>query len=685
MEFDAWQHEVDNIATDYATIARLAEAADASKPDTVVDTICSALASTTPDSDQRLQYWKLIDRLCKVNSAFIPVITKRLVTIAYEFAPAKSNKGNFAIFLVILDSMKHFLGQAVVAVAKAKIGANEGLNEDDNITFSNLDHQQNTDRAPRALVVHRAALSTMGGFMTRKDNTQRSGPPDALMVRTRDSLTAMKAANAYAPAMAVEIAQAPVQSDVDAPAGFRQALPANHTEEYRRLRQKRLRETFEQAHKDEEDRKNKKAIAELERQTAAAYGGGSAGASVEANTSGNRTNIFDFSDVVMPSELPRDEYGVQIANFPLGVRFLREAIESCGGALELETIVQRLSTLSGFDKDKFGNVREFVTIHSPTFVVQQEKDKWVVRVKTAEDDVSVPPRIQLPDGNIYFSWERMFCPLCGKELKGRNLARHSNCRGCIKTQIAKAFTGQITSDIGRLHAFGQELMARYTEAMKEGYSLVSGAVFDDGDLEYFESCLIAAAKVKRYQLSSTRHFSLILKAIGVVRARWLAIHNVTEIKDIQVGPSDQPFVKFFATLGSLIHRLPIAWIETGDIIDMCSRFCQKPLPAHNPPPRPADPRIQMTNEYPGVLFCDSEIDSEDEVSAEDDEVCSDDEQEQFVLAPPVSVVESLMTVGFERDTKRLEYRLRTRPPMVLRKALRLGGNATQAEVYNAKE
>eukprot|EP00744_Colponema_vietnamica_P009731 GILI01013806.1.p1 GENE.GILI01013806.1~~GILI01013806.1.p1 ORF type:complete len:685 (-),score=125.95 GILI01013806.1:66-2120(-) len=684
MAFDAWQQEVETIGEGQAAITQLATTADASKADAVIDTICAALGGTSPDSPLRLQYWRLLDRLCKVNDAFIGGVKKRFVATACEYAPAKSST-EFAFFLQILDGLRHILGSAMVAVAKARMGITTlaQSNDDDNITFSNLDSQA-SDRAPRALVVHRAALSTMGGFMTRKDNTQRSGPPDALQVRTRDSLTAMKAANAYAPAMAVEIAQAPVQSDVDAPAGFRQALPANHTEEYRRMRQKRLRETFEQAHKDEEDRKNKKAVAELERQTAAASYGKDGAASTSSVAAESR-DVYDFSDVVIPDDLPRDEYGVQIANFPLGVRFLREAILSCGGALELETIVQRLSTLSGFDKDKFGNVREFVSLHTPTFLVKQEKDKWVVRVKSDVNDDEVPPSTPMPDGNFYLSWERMYCPLCGKDLKGRNLARHANCRGCIKAQVAKIITGHPTSDIGLLHAIAQEIMSRHSEAVKDGYSLVSGAVFDDGDLEYFESCLVAAAKVKRYQLSTTRHFLLVLKAIGIVRARWLAIHNVKEIKDIQVGPSDQPFVRFFGTLGSLVHRLPIAWIEMGDIVDMCGRFTPCALPAHNPPPRPADPRIQMTNEYPGILFCDSEIDSEDEVSAEDDEACSDDEQEQFVLAPPVSVVESLMTVGFQRDTKRLEYRLRTRPPMVLRKALKLGGNATQSEAYHARE
>ena len=732
MDLSAWQLQLEAIVdeSDKAAVEALAAEANTADADAIVDAVIAALATTAPASRRRLHYWFLLDRLCKTSPAFVGPVGRRFVATVVEYAPACGSDA-FEIFVYLLDSMRHFLG-AVVAVAKAKLGipldgSGVAAPSSTSADTASASAAASAGRTAGALVLHRAALTTMGGFMARKDNTQRTGPLGSLQVRTRDSVGAVKAANAYAPAMAVELAMAPIVSDADAPTGYRQALPAGHAEDYRRARQKRLRETFEQSRREAEERANKRALAELEGTAGGEEGGNAAGgkgavaassSNLAADDNGGRSNLFDFSDVVMPAELPRDEFGVQIANYPLGVRFLREAIRSCGGALELETIVQRLSTLSGVDKDKFGHVREFVNIHTPTtFIVQQEKDKYVVRLREptsgtdgsaaaatesgavagASAPAALPPTtMRTADGQVLFSWERLECPLCGQAMKGRNLARHANCRRCVKVQIALAIAGgraggsdsssASASPIGELHVCAAGIMRSHHEATAiDGFSLASGAVFDDGDLEHFEQCLRRAAAVKRFQFSSTRLFAPILKAIGIVRARWLAIHGVTEIADIPIGPSDKAFVSFFATLGALIHRLPIAWIETGDIVDMCRRFCVRALPAHNPPPRPADPRIQMINEFPGFLFCESEIDSEDEVSPDDDEACSDDEQEQFVLAPPVSVVESLITVGFERDTRRLEYRLRTRPPMVLRKALRMGGNATQAQAYQAPD
>lgn len=70
------------------------------------------------------------------------------------------------------------------------------------------------------------------------------------------------------------------------------------------------------------------------------------------------TAIDTFSDVQMPVELPRDEFGVRKGNFPLGVRFIRESILACGGAVELDVLVSRISTLSNRAVlSQFGNVR----------------------------------------------------------------------------------------------------------------------------------------------------------------------------------------------------------------------------------------------------------------------------------------------------------------------------------------
>ncbi|KAK9497763.1 hypothetical protein O3M35_004423 [Rhynocoris fuscipes] len=72
--------------------------------------------------------------------------------------------------------------------------------------------------------------------------------------------------------------------------------------------------------------------------------------------------IDTFDDVQMPVELPRDEYGIRKGNFPLGVRFIRDAIRACGGAVELDVLVNRISTLSNRAVlSQFGNVH-------PTFI-----------------------------------------------------------------------------------------------------------------------------------------------------------------------------------------------------------------------------------------------------------------------------------------------------------------------------
>eukprot|EP00331_Platyophrya_macrostoma_P009194 CAMPEP_0176428316 /NCGR_PEP_ID=MMETSP0127-20121128/13078_1 /TAXON_ID=938130 /ORGANISM="Platyophrya macrostoma, Strain WH" /LENGTH=165 /DNA_ID=CAMNT_0017809977 /DNA_START=25 /DNA_END=522 /DNA_ORIENTATION=- len=147
-----------------------------------------------------------------------------------------------------------------------------------------------------------------------------------------------------------------------------------------------------------------------------------------------------------------------------------------------------------------------------------------------------------------------------------------------------------------------------------------------------------------------------------------------------VDSGDAAVCRLFSVLGANVYRLPLAWIETGDVIDMAKRFCTGVRPAHHPPPRPADPRISLFNEYPGMLLCESEIDDEDEPS-EEEAAFSDEEGETFEYAPPVSVIDTLVTAGFDRDTKRLNHKLRTAPPVVHTRVLRAGGNQTLSQVH----
>eukprot|EP00758_Cryptobia_borreli_P002392 Tbor_TRINITY_DN2997_c0_g1::TRINITY_DN2997_c0_g1_i1::g.1187::m.1187 len=543
--------------------------------------------------------------------------------------------------------------------------------------------QTDANNNSTALVKHQQSLHALGGFVSKGASgaaRRKTGAGESLMVRTKDSVMATKYSNTYTPAVPVEVVQAVSIVDVDAPKGYRQIIPESQTQQYLEARKKHFKEIMTRAKQQDIHREMRQKK----------------GRRLEDNDNGTTTTVEgsgaldeEFSDITMPEEFPRDEFGVKIGFFPAGVRFIRNAIRACGGALPLEIIVQRLSTLADPDtREQFGDVRQFIDIHSPTtFRIDTEKDKIIIRLSENEKS-GVDAIFEDSEGRQRFTWEEITCPLCSAKVKGRNLSRHYNCRRCVGVQVALGIKGRVTGSISALASCASTFLQQQQLVMKpiganngldvlssiedggERWDITSGAIFDDDDLANFEECLKAAGEVKRYKLSSTKAFSPILKAIRFIRARWLALHNKKEIKDIIIGPSDRGFVSLFATLGSLIHRLPIPWIETGDIIEMCRRFCPKVLQAFNPPPRPADPRIAMTNEYPGILFCDSEIDSEDQVSEdEDDAAHSDDEQEQFVFAPPVSVAESLMTAGFDRETRRLQYRLRTRPPMLMTKAI----------------
>ena len=115
---------------------------------------------------------------------------------------------------------------------------------------------------------------------------------------------------------------------------------------------------------------------------------------------------------------------------------------------------------------------------------------------------------------------------------------------------------------------------------------------------------------------------------------------------------------------------------------MGKRFCQRVLPPFHPPPLPGDPRIKVSNQYPGMLFAESDSDPDDRPSDAEDEF-SDDEAAQFEFAPPVTPLETVMAAGRERDTKRLNYRLRTAPPIPAAMAVRQDGTTSQRQVYKA--
>ncbi|CCW70849.1 unnamed protein product [Phytomonas sp. Hart1] len=478
-----------------------------------------------------------------------------------------------------------------------------------------------------------------------------------------DSQMAMNVASSDAPARPVEILVPELHPDSDAPRGYMKALPTNHVKSYNENRRKRLREIM-QRNREEQDRRQREELLKKARQESLCEND-CAMESATAGTPGLSTEVPDFSDIHMPAELPRDEYGVKRGNFPLGVRFIRDAIAACGGAVELDVLVNRFSTLANKEEvAEFGDVRAFLTIHSPTFRLELEKGQWIVRLV---DPSRLPGR---GEGMVEMTWEVMTCPLCSKVIKGRNYAWHMNCRGCITAQIALGLQGdfQGRGPIAELAFIAKELISHSDS-------------FDDGDVDALAEGLAHARNVRRFRLASPRQFAPILKAIRVVRDRWLDSKGVSEVDSIAIDSTDASVVHLFRILGESIHRLPIAWIETGDVIDMCHRFTDHVLRPYDPPPRPADPRISLYNTYPGFLLCESEVDDEDDPSADEDEF-SDDEAPTFTFAAPVEIVESLFTAGFERDTKRLQHRMRTAPPMALHRVLKGDRNQTQSEMYS---
>lgn len=581
----------------------------------------------------------------------------------------------------------------------------------------------------------RRALQSIGGFVTKSNATARDEwKKHSLQVKTVDSLMAMNVASSYAPARPVEIVTPNLQPEPDTPRGFMKPLPSDHTANYQEARRKRLREVMEKNKESYESREEHRLLHRVRQETQGKggipdseqrewgdvkdynrqrstplraqeqeEGGGEVegredGGGIQAVKKSNYFNDFsgiglqngEYDDIQMPLEFPRDEFGVKIGNFPLGVRFIRDAVRACGGAIELEVLSHRLSTLASREAvANFGNIREFLRIHSTTFRLQLEKGIWIVRLNESSSQRG-SNKSQVEDELP--TWESMQCSHCSKVLKGRNFARHQHCRACITAQIALGLQGDYmhrgpiaelahcAKRIISLHQ--QEMIAKNSSLDKSASTTEDNVRLDDGDIDMLAECLRAAAEVHRFRLASSRQFAPILKAIGIVRDRWLAQKGVSEMDEAIISNDDFSVANLFSILGESIHRLPIPWIEMGDVIDMCHRFSKRVLPPFNPPPRPADPRISLYNEYPGFLLCESEVDDEDDPSGDEAEF-SDEDAPAFTFTPPVDVAEAIFTAGFPRDTKKLQHRMRTAPPLLLQRVLKSDGNMTQREMYAA--
>ncbi|TPP49006.1 hypothetical protein CGC20_27125 [Leishmania donovani] len=588
-----------------------------------VNELLDALENTlsTSAGAQRLMLWFLVDRLAKQHTLFGDALRPMLIHLCTHYAPTRTSDEWQDFATLLKSSLSVTFGQTMVSLILLQLG--EDAKASGPAKDSNKQHAQRKLRGSTALTVHSKALRTNGAFTTKAIAVERSAEhKHSLQVKTVDSQMAMSVSSSYAPSRPVEIVVPEMRPDANAPRGFMQALPEGYMENYQEARRKRLREMMERS-REEQDRKQEHEMLKRVRQdTASAATGTHAGTSTFGSSAEGADGSYpDFSDIQMPLEFPRDEHGVKRGNFPLGVRFIRDAVAACGGAVELDVLVSRISTLANREAvAEFGNVREFLLIHSPTFRLVNEGGQWIVRLTNDKNADEA-------------TWRSLQCPACSKVVRGRNFARHYNCRQCITAQIALGLQDD---------AEGRGAIAELAHAAKRVLSLREAC--DDGDLDALADCLERAAAVRRFRLGSTRQFAPIMKAM----------RN--------------------------IHRLPIAWIEMGDVIDMCHRFTDKVAPPFNPPPRPADPRISLQNEYPGFLLCESEVDDEDLPSDDEDEF-SDDEAPAFTFAPPVDVAESLFTAGFERDTKRLQHRMRTAPPMVLQRVLQTDGTQTQTEMY----
>lgn len=650
--------------TDEATLAEIAQIAEECETHLghvgeILDAVATSLAKSA--GAQRLLLWFLVDRLAKQHSIFREALLPKIIPFAKEYAPAKGSAQWDDFVALLKNSFSVLFSSSLVSLVLMQLDSSSGSAAAAAAAASTA---ANAARSQAALTLHTSALRSAGAFMTKTVAVERTAAQKhTLQVKTIDSQMAMNVASSYAPAKPVEILVPDMKPDANAPRGYMKALPSDYMRSYEETRRKRLRDIMEK-NREEQDRRQAKELLQRVRQSnsddgpAGDDGAGDADGGTSSPTkSTTRPQFRDFSDVQMPLELPRDEYGVKRGNFPLGVRFIRNAIASCGGAVELNVLVNRISTLASKEAvAEFGNVREFLLIHSPTFRLEVEQGKWVVRLTNQQG----------PDES---TWASMQCPGCSKVVKGRNFARHYNSRQCITGQIALGLQGDY-ADRGPIAELA--FVAKQVIAKRDTY--------DDGDLDALADCIAQAAEVRRFRLASPRQFAPVLKAMRVVRDRWLRSKGVDEMNDATVTAADAAVAHLFRVFGRSVHRLPIAWIEMGDVIDMCHRFTDNVLPPYNPPPRPADPRISLENDYPGFLLCESEVDDDDQPSGDEDEF-SDDEAPAFTFAPPVDTAEALFTAGFDRDTKRLQHRMRTAPPMVLQRVLKGDRSQTQREMY----
>jgi hypothetical protein len=556
------------------------------------------------------------------------------------------------------------------------------------------------------LTIHQG-LRTIGGFVSQSGNNRRPMGAGALQVKTRDSLMAVTMAATYAPAAPAELPVYVPQRDADAPIGYMRAPEEGADARYREAQKRRYEAMLKRIRTQDEER-DAAADAAHAAQRRRLDGDAAAAAAAEAAQQppalecdratwlAKCIEADPWFGLIAPQEFRRDEHGVRVGNFPAGVRFIRDAIFDCGGAIELLLLEQRVTQLVDENtRAEYGNLREFVHIHAATFRVEEEDGRFVVRLTPEQARraafergvVSAASALQAQLSEEQhddaaptdrYTWREVICPFCSHRMLGRNFAKHAQNRRCVGMQLFAGFSGAAEggtrSAITALAAAAMSVMRPRAEV-------------DDDDLAWFAECVETAACVPRFRFASPNAFSPVLKALRVLRDRFLDLHGAASTSAVRqpldANTHDAGYVAVFRAFGRNMLRLPIAWIDTGDVIDICHPFTSQLLQPAVPPPAPGDPRIRIGNSYPGMLLAESDPDTGDAPS-EDERSMSDDEGPQFQFAPPVTVVETVMAAGVPREMKRLAYRLHTAPPVPAERVIeQTTGGSTLRAVHNA--
>ena len=345
------------------------------------------------------------------------------------------------------------------------------------------------------------------------------------------------------------------------------------------------------------------------------------------------TQASTASDLNLPPDYPRDEYGVRIGNYHDGVLFLRDGIRQCGGVIPLDRIETRVGATSEL-KENIGNVRQFLEIHRNTFEILQDQSRNKDQAQQYDVKVCDEPALKIDEAAMQMP-PKIRCPDCDMEIEGLSLPRHQGSRTCTSVQLMRGSEGENRTPIMRLACIAHQILRTGTQGI------------DDGDIEDFARAIDEAGEVRRFRYASVRQFNYtIFRAIKIIRKKWTALRNVNHIMDIvSFHEEDRAFIYFFKYLGRNLTRLPIHWIDMGEYYDMCAGVTTDRKPFLPPPPRAADPEISSTNIYPGLLFADAALHDEDEVNSEVEIEFSDDEATQYEYAPMATMTQVMVASG----------------------------------------